>query len=82
MAFSIKNDEADHLARQLVALTGESLTTAVTESLRERLARERRVRGDRYERILRCAERFAELPVVGARTEDEIFGWDEHGLPT
>ena len=55
---------------------------AVTESLRERLERERRVRGDRYEQILRCAERFAELPVVGDRTEDEIFGWDEHGLPT
>ena len=82
VAFSIKNDEADHLARELVALTGESLTTAVTESLRERLERERRVRGDRYEQILRCAERFAELPVVGDRTEDEIFGWDEHGLPT
>ena len=35
-----------------------------------------------YEQILRCVERFAELPVVGHRTEDEIFGWDEHGLPT
>jgi antitoxin VapB len=82
VAFSIKNEEADHLARALIALTGESLTMAVTESLRERLERERRVRGDRYEQILRCAERFAELPVVGDRTEDEIFGWDEHGLPT
>ena len=82
MAFSIKNDEADHLVRELVALTGESLTTAVMESLRERLDRERRVRGDRYHRILRCAERFADLPVVSDRTEDEIFGWDEHGLPT
>ena len=82
MAFSIKNDEADQLVRELVALTGESLTTAVTESLRERLDRERRVRGDRYQRILRCAERFSELPVIGDRTDDEIFGWDEHGLPT
>jgi antitoxin VapB len=82
MAFSIKNDEADDLVRELVALTGESLTAAVTESLRERLERERRVRGDRYQQILRCADRFAELPVVGDRTEAEIFGWDEHGLPT
>ena len=82
MTFSVNNPEADRLVQELVALTGESLTTAVTESLRERLDRERRVRGDRYQQILRCAERFAELPVVGYRTDDEIFGWDEHGLPT
>ncbi|MCB9530155.1 MAG: type II toxin-antitoxin system VapB family antitoxin, partial [Myxococcales bacterium] len=39
MALSIKNDEADRLARELAALTGESLTEAVVVSLRERLAR-------------------------------------------
>jgi hypothetical protein len=82
MTFSVNNSEADRLVQELVALTGESLTTAVTESLRERLERQRRVRADRYQQILRCADRFAELPVVGDRTEAEIFGWDEHGLPT
>ena len=39
MALSIKTDEADRLARQLAALTGESMTEAVTQSLKERLAR-------------------------------------------
>ena len=41
MAFSIKSEEADRLARALTQLTGESLTEAVTTALRERLARER-----------------------------------------
>ncbi len=37
MAFSIKNPEADRLARRLAEVTGESLTDAVTKSLKERL---------------------------------------------
>jgi antitoxin VapB len=41
MALSIKTSEADELARALVKLTGESLSEAVTNALRERLARER-----------------------------------------
>lgn len=41
MALSINTAEADELARNLVRLTGESLTEAVTAALRERLARER-----------------------------------------
>ena len=40
MALSIKTDEADRLARALAALTGETMTEAVTVALRERLARE------------------------------------------
>jgi antitoxin VapB len=34
---SIKNEEARRLAAELAELTGESLTTAVTTSIRERL---------------------------------------------
>jgi antitoxin VapB len=41
MALSIKTDEADRLARILAKLTGETMTTAVTVALRERLDRER-----------------------------------------
>src|SRR5258707_7600504 len=44
MHLNIKNDEAHKLASELAELTGESLTSAVTLALRERLARERRRR--------------------------------------
>ncbi len=40
MAFSIKTEEANSLARRLVRLTGETMTEAVTVALRERLLRE------------------------------------------
>jgi len=41
MALSIKTEEADRLARELARLTGETMTEAVTKSLKERLDRER-----------------------------------------
>jgi antitoxin VapB len=42
MAINIKNDETQQLTRELAALTGESMTTAVTVAVRERLDRVRR----------------------------------------
>ena len=83
MAFSIKNDEADRLVRELAAVTGESLTDAVTNSLRERLERERRAGGvTKLERIRSHAAAFAALPILDRRSADEILGYDDVGLPT
>lgn len=39
MSLNIKNQEAERLARQLAAATGESVTRAVTMAVRERLDR-------------------------------------------
>ena len=38
MALSIKDDETDRLARQLAAITGQSITEVIRDSLRQRLA--------------------------------------------
>lgn len=82
MAFSIKNDEADVLARRLAATTGESLTEAVLVALRERLAREeRRGRRGAALRLQRLADEVATLPVVDDRPADELLGYDDRGLP-
>jgi antitoxin VapB len=83
MALSIKNREADRLARELAQTTGESLTEAVIRALRERLRRERgRVRGPRLKDELRAIrERCAALPVLDGRAPDEILGYDDAGLP-
>ena len=48
MALSIKSDEADQLARELAAETGETLTEAVVIALRERLDREHASRRQEY----------------------------------
>jgi len=82
MALSIKDPEADRLAREVAKATGESLTTAVVQSLRERLARVRRMRGPRLsEELLKIGRRCARLAVKDKRSADEIIGYDEHGLP-
>jgi antitoxin VapB len=83
MALSIKHPEADHLARELAAATGETLTEAVVNALRERLVRQRgKSRGLRVRDELRAIrERCAHYPVLDPRSADEILGYDEHGLP-
>jgi antitoxin VapB len=61
MALSIKNPEADELARQLACLTGESMTEALTAALCERLAHEtmrRQVAGDLPRRLTELSERM------------------------
>jgi antitoxin VapB len=82
MPLSIKDPEADRLAREVAKATGETLTAAIVQSLRERLQRVRRVRGPRLsEELLKIGKRCASLPVLDARSADEIVGYDRNGLP-
>ena len=83
MALNIKNREAERLARELAEATGENITQAVTQALREQLIRKTgRVRDVTLrEDIRRIQERVAQLPVLDDRSPDEIVGYDEHGLP-
>jgi antitoxin VapB len=82
MALSIKHPEADRLARRLAAITGESLTEAVLNALKERLARRGGGGGDLLEAELQAiSRRCARLPVLDDREADEILGYDEAGLP-
>jgi antitoxin VapB len=82
MAISIKDPETDRLARELAGATGESLTDAIRNALRDRLDREKR-RGRRGlgADVRRIQERLARLPVLDARSADEIVGYDDHGVP-
>lgn len=82
MAISIKDPETDRLARALAAATGESLTDAIREALRARLEREshRARRGIGVE-VRRIQARIARLPVLDACSQDQILGYDEHGVP-
>jgi len=85
MALSIKAPEADRLARQLAATTGETITVAVIVAMRERLERQRRKQDDRQTLIadlMAIADHCASLPVLDTRSEDEIMGWNENGLPS
>ncbi len=80
---NIKDAEADRLARQLAEVTGETITLAVATAVRERLERiagrqRPRPLADELDEIaLRCAA----LPVIDRRSEAEILGYDDAGIP-
>ena len=83
MTLSIKDREADRLARELAKETGETITQAVAVALEERLERVRqRHRGRRLaDELDEIAKRCAALPVLDARSQEEILDYDERGLP-
>ncbi len=84
MALSIKHPEADRLARELAKSTGEGITEAIINALRERLARHKRRRrhGRPLSEELRAiGERVAAMPVLDPRSPEEILDYDERGLP-
>ncbi len=83
MGMNIKDPEAHRLAQELAAMTGETLTRAVTESVRERLTRlQGEKRGDLAARLLAigedCARRLPE-PYRSTDHADLLYGDD--GLP-
>jgi antitoxin VapB len=83
---NIKSDEAYRLAAELAALKGESLTEAVTVSLRERLERERRA-ADQEERardVMRLAaelQAHVEGPLLSNEELDALLYDPSTGLP-
>jgi antitoxin VapB len=83
MALSLKDKETDRLAREVVALTGESLTEAIRKALAERLERER-LRlgqpGNLVQRLREIGEHCARLPDFDTRSPDVIAGYDETGM--
>jgi antitoxin VapB len=82
MALNIKDEAADRLARELAAETGESITTAVTVAVRERLERLRGAvpRERRRAELARISQRSARRRVLDRRSAEEILGYGPDGL--
>lgn len=83
MGLNIKNEETYRLVQELAALTGESMTTAVNEAVRQRLERVRQKRSTSLaERLLAigkdCAAHIKE-PYRSIAHGDLLY--DERGLP-
>lgn len=83
MGMNIKNLETERLAKELAALTGESLTASITVALRERLQRLRHESGTGLaERLMAigedCASRLKD-PFRHAEHGDLLY--DDRGLP-
>jgi antitoxin VapB len=83
MSLNLKNEDTNRLAHELAGLTGETLTTAVTVAVRERLERlQQSKRGTLSDRLLKigkdCAAHLKE-PFLSVDHGDLLY--DERGLP-
>ena len=83
MSLNIKNPEAHELATELAQRTGETLTAAVTNAVRERLERVRREQGAGLsERMLKIGQDSAKRLKEPYRSADHgDLLYDERGLP-
>ena len=81
MSLNVKDPEAHRLAQAIARETGETMTRAVTEALRERYERLQRNRGKAsVEELLAIADRAA-AHVKRPYVDHAELLYDEHGLP-
>jgi antitoxin VapB len=79
---NIKDPEAHKLAHALAKETGETLTAAVTQAIRERLetVRRRRKRDKTLAALLEIGKRGSEI-FTGEPVDHADMLYDENGLP-
>lgn len=84
MALTIKNQDVQRLVRELARRTGETVTEAIRKSVEDRLHRlkAKRLARSFVEDVHDILGRVDALPNLDSRTEGEILGYDEHGLPS
>lgn len=80
MGLNIKNSETERLIQELAKATGQTLTGAITEAVREKLDRVRR-RG-LAERLMEIGREAASRMTEEERTFNyDDWLYDENGLP-
>jgi antitoxin VapB len=75
MPLNIRNHEAEKLAADLAALTGETKTEAVTKALRDRLEQVKRRRSKRRlaDRLDEIAKHCSSLPLLDRRSPEDML---------
>jgi antitoxin VapB len=84
VSLNIKNPATVALADELARRQGISKTAAIHQALSERLHRLGYGDGTKQrllDELRRIRERVAQLPELDNRSDEEIVGFDEHGIP-
>ncbi|MBC5799581.1 MAG: type II toxin-antitoxin system VapB family antitoxin [Candidatus Eremiobacteraeota bacterium] len=68
--------------RQLATQRGVDLTEAIRLAVKSELSRSKGIQQGRLRRMRAIADHVATLPVRDVRTDEEILGYDERGLPS
>lgn len=79
MSMNIKNEETHRLAQELATLTGQSMSAAVNEAIREKLQRVKNK--GMAERIMKIAKESAALLNGEPLPDHAELLYDENGLP-
>lgn len=83
MPLNIKNPHTYALARELAEATGESVTEAVQKAIEDRLQQiKKEKRHHLADELDAIALECAALPRKDLRSDDDIIGYDENGLPS
>jgi antitoxin VapB len=75
----IKNPVAHKLAEKVSKKMGVTLTEAVIRSLEAQLRGP--ARPIDWKKVAAIQKKIAALPVLDSRTDEEILGYDEFGIP-
>jgi len=81
MSLNVKDPEAHRLAQAIAEETGETMTRAVTEALRERYERLQRRRSKASVEELRAIAKRAAARVKRPYVDHAELLYDKHGLP-
>jgi len=81
MSLNIKDPEAHRLAQAIAQITGETMTRVVTEALRERYERTRRVDAEALAADIRAIAKRAAAHIQRPYLDHAELLYDEHGLP-
>jgi antitoxin VapB len=81
MSLNVKDPEAHRLAQAIARVTGETITRAVTEALRERYQRLQHQSGKASIEELSAIAKPAAAHVNGPPVDHAEFLYDDRGLP-
>ncbi|MFY7961632.1 MAG: type II toxin-antitoxin system VapB family antitoxin [Elsteraceae bacterium] len=84
MSLNIKNPATVALADELARRQGVSKTAAIHQALSERLLRlgySDRADEQKLAKLRQIRERIARLPERDSRSDEDIVGFDAHGVP-
>lgn len=80
---NLASARVDELAQRLARLTGEDMETALERAMEERLARLAKTPREKRNTALSVFfEKLSKMPVLDARSADEILGYGPDGLPS
>ncbi len=81
MSLNVKDPEAHRLAQAIAKATGETLTRAVTEALRERYERLRQGDPEILAADIRAIAKRASVYIKRPYLDHAEFLYDDHGVP-